>query len=154
MRSFLPSISISFRMTLYAACLEGSDPVRLLDKRLNARKGFSSPNSFFFFYSKFVIWIFPFQKLGMNLIGLAWWNMITWPLEGLPLPLKLLKKPISFWKFIKRSLTSVIKCRGRGSWFFIPSVSNMKIFVSRLSDYHMFSLFYLTSFCQASLHLW
>lgn len=33
-----------FRMIAYAACLEGSDPVRLFDKRVNAKRGKLSYN--------------------------------------------------------------------------------------------------------------
>lgn len=34
----------ALRMTLYASCLEGSDPVRLFEKRLTIRRGNVSRN--------------------------------------------------------------------------------------------------------------
>lgn len=79
-------IFLPLRMTLYAACLEGSDPLRLFEKRLNARKGTfpisPSPPSYSISFS--LSPFYPLQKLGMNLTALGCLNTITWASEGLP----------------------------------------------------------------------
>jgi len=48
---YLPSLIMLLddidSVILYAACLEGSDPIRLFEKRINARRGKYQPNVFF-----------------------------------------------------------------------------------------------------------
>ena len=36
-------VKFDVRLITYAACLEGSDPVRLFEKRMNARRGHTMP---------------------------------------------------------------------------------------------------------------